>query len=72
MDLSAGMLVASLVIGSIGFGLFLYGKKQLRMPQFVVGLAMMIYPYFVSNLALTWILAGVLSLALAIAVRMGM
>ncbi len=40
-------MFASLVIGSVGFGLFLYGKKELRYPQLFTGLALMIYPMFV-------------------------
>ena len=35
MDLSASTLFASLFVSSIGFGLFLYGKKQARIPQLV-------------------------------------
>jgi len=37
------------VIGLVGFGLFLYGKKQQRIPQLGVGLALMVYPYFVPS-----------------------
>jgi hypothetical protein len=52
MDSTAGALFLSLLIGSIGLALFLYGKKQARIPQLVGGLLLMAYPYFVSNLYL--------------------
>lgn len=49
MDLSIGSLAASLGVSSIGFGLFMYGKKELRLPQLFVGLVMMVYPYCISR-----------------------
>ena len=47
MSLQPGWIVASLIISSIGFILLNYGRKFARAPQIVVGLAMLIYPYFV-------------------------
>ena len=49
MDLDANSLLASLLIGTVGFAVFVYGKKQGRLPQLVVGVLMMVYPYFVPN-----------------------
>ncbi len=72
MDLSVDTLLASLVVSSIGLGLFLYGKKQVRMPQLVVGLSMMVYPYFVTGAALMSGIAVVLLAGLIVAVRWGM
>ena len=71
MDLSPGNLFASLVIGTIGMGFFLYGKKQQRMPQLIAGLALMVYPYFIPNVG--WMIAvGVaLMAALFAVVRFG-
>jgi hypothetical protein len=48
---TAGSLFASLVISGIGFVLATYGKKMARPPQLVVGLVLLIYPYFVPKLA---------------------
>jgi len=72
MDLSTSALLGSLVVSSLGFGLFRYGKQQLRMPQLSVGLTMMIYPYFVSGPLPTWGLAGGLLLGLFIGIRSGL
>ena len=50
MDLSSpAALIASLMVGSIGLGLFLYGRKLQRMPQVAVGATLMVYPYFVTG-----------------------
>lgn len=52
--------------------LFVYGKRQERMPQLVVGALLMVYPYFVGDV--TWMLSigGVLLGALTVALRSGM
>jgi hypothetical protein len=44
-----GQLFLSVVTGTIGLALFIYGKKQVRWPQMVVGLALMVYPYFLTG-----------------------
>ena len=41
-----------LLFGSIGFGFFLYGKKQKKIVPLLVGIVLMILPYFVPNLYL--------------------
>jgi predicted phage tail protein len=63
VDLSFGSLLLALVIGSIGFGLFLYGRKQGRVPQVVVGIVLIAYPYFVPN---PWIAAAIAGAALGL------
>jgi len=46
-------LFAWTVSGSIGLGLFLYGKKQRRVPHLAAGVLLMVFPYFVSSLGAT-------------------
>jgi hypothetical protein len=72
MDLSAGALLASLLVSSIGAGLLVYGKKAMRLPQFLCGLALSIYPFFVTGAG--WILGigAVLIVGLWGAVRAGL
>jgi hypothetical protein len=71
MDLSAPALIASLILGLVGFVLFGYGKKQARAPQMVAGVVLMIGPYFTATAALTWGLGVVVIGALWWVVRIG-
>ncbi len=48
MDLT--QLFASLVFGGIGFVAFVYGKKQADFKSLGIGIALMVYPYFVTSL----------------------
>jgi hypothetical protein len=49
-------LLAGFIFGTIGMGAFAYGKKlDLWQPR-LIGVALMIYPYLVSNL---WVLWGI-------------
>jgi hypothetical protein len=41
-----------LLFGSIGLGFFVYGKKQRAIVSLVSGIALMVFPYFVSNTAM--------------------
>jgi hypothetical protein len=45
-------LLWGLLFGSIGLGYFIYGRKQRSIAPLVCGLALMVFPYFVSNLML--------------------
>ena len=42
-------LLWGLLFGSIGLGYFIYGKKQRAVVPLVCGLALMVFPYFVSK-----------------------
>ncbi len=46
------LLLWSLVFSLFGLGFFTYAKRQAAPIPLVVGLTLMIYPYFVTNLAL--------------------
>jgi hypothetical protein len=71
MDLSASSLFASFLVGMIGLGLFIYGKKQTRLPQLVVGMALMVFPYFVESVLLVYAVSVALLLGLWGAVQWG-
>lgn len=65
------LLFASLAIGSVGVGLFIYGKKQGRWPQLLAGCVLSVYPYFVNSLG--WMIGIAVAVigALVLAVRAG-
>ena len=61
--MDASTLIVSLLVGLVGFALFVYGKKQRRMPHMGVGVVLMVYPYFVSGVLLNIaIFAGLIGL----------
>lgn len=71
MSFDPGTLFLSLVTSGIGFVLFMYGRKQDRIPQLIGGIVLMIYPYFVSSLLMNVLVgAGVIG-AVWLAVRQG-
>jgi len=72
MNLDVNALLASLFIGSIGFVSFVYGKKQSRLPQMLVGLALMGYPYFVSSVPWMFGIAGALLGVMWLMIRFGL
>jgi len=47
--LDPAYLIVSLVVSSIGFVMFMYGKKQHRPVQLGVGLLLLIIPFFVRD-----------------------
>ena len=59
--MSAALLLWGVLFGSIGFGYFLYGKKQKALVPLLCGLALMIYPYFIPNTVLVVVVGVTLS-----------
>ncbi len=59
MDLSdTGLLLSGLIVGALGMGVFIYGKKQGNFKCIGIGLGMSIYPYFVPSVLATWLIAA--------------
>jgi hypothetical protein len=53
-DLDPYSILAGFIFSTIGLGAFSYGRKlDLWQPR-AIGLALMIYPYFISNAWLLW------------------
>lgn len=63
------MLLWGVVFGSIGFGFFIYGKKQQAVVPLVVGIALCVVPYVITNLYFL-LLAGIILVALPYFVRL--
>lgn len=57
-------LFAGLIFGSVGFVAFVYGKKQGRIKTMLLGVALMAYPYFVTNGLALWLIGAGLTAAL--------
>jgi len=72
MSFDPNALLASFVVSGVGFVLFRYGRKQRRMPHTLFGLIMMVYPYFLSNVAWMYGLIPLLLALLWLLVRLGL
>jgi len=66
--LNESWLLWGLLFGSIGLGFFVYGKKQKAVVPMVCGLALMIYPYFISN-TIVLVASGAMLIAVPYFVR---
>ena len=64
-------LFVELVVGSIGFGLFLYGRKAERWPHMGAGLLLMVYPYFVSSALQMFTVGAAIIVGLCVMLWMG-
>jgi hypothetical protein len=64
-------LFLSLIVSSVGFVLFTYGRKQDRFPHLAAGLVLMIYPYFVGSAVPMLLVGAAIVGGLWLAVRSG-
>jgi hypothetical protein len=64
----ASSLFWGLVFGSIGLGLFIYGRNQKALVPLFCGIALMIFPYFVAN-TVALVLIGVALMVIPYFVR---
>jgi len=71
MSLDPTWIFLSMIPAGIGFVLFVYGKKQQRLPHLVAGIAMMGYPYFATTVVSMTVVGMLICTALWFAVRLG-
>jgi hypothetical protein len=57
--IDTGSLFASIIWGGLGFGFFIYGKKQQSPPALIGGIALMAITYLISDSALWMSLAAI-------------
>lgn len=67
--LNTASLLWGVLFGSVGFGFFLYGRKQKAVVPLICGLALMAFPYFISNVVLL-VVIGVALIAVPYFVKM--
>ena len=67
--MSESWLLWGLLFGSIGLGFFVYGKRQRAVVPLVCGMALMVFPYFVSSTILI-VVIGVALMAIPYFVRL--
>jgi len=49
-------LFAAILFGTVGFAAFMYGKKLASWKPMTIGVALMVYPYFIEE---TWLLYAI-------------
>jgi hypothetical protein len=69
MRVDTSSLLWGLLFGSIGLGFLIYGRKQRAVVPLLSGLALMIFPYFVSNIFLL-VTVGIVLIAIPYFVRL--
>ena len=62
-------LLWGVLFSSIGLGFFIYGRKQRAVVPFLCGLALMVYPYFLSS-QIALVAVGILLMAIPYFVRL--
>lgn len=69
-DLSPAALFAGMVVSSLGLGLFLFGKRNDRLPQLLSGMALMAAPLVVHGALALWAICGLVVAGLWLAGRL--
>ncbi len=67
--MSTEEIIAAFAVSTVGFSFFLFGKKQRRAPQLVVGMLMMTAPFVMRDPLLVSITAIVLLIGMRVAIR---
>ena len=57
-------LLGAVIFGSIGVAAFIYGKKQVSARAMIIGIALIAYPYFVTNTLALYAIGIVLTVGL--------
>jgi len=70
--MDAATMLTSMMIGTVGFALLVYGKRNSRIPHLAVGIVLIVFPWFVSNLILQMLIALAMVGLLVAARRIGL
>ena len=65
---STAVLIWGMIFGAIGFGFFLYGRKQKAVVPLITGIALCVVPYFIANVY-ALIMVGVIFMAVPFFIR---
>jgi len=71
MNFDPTWLLLSLIPSGIGMVLFIYGKRQARLPQVIVGMLFMVYPFFTTTVTSMIVVGVVLAVLLWVLLRTG-
>lgn len=66
---SSSVLLWGVLFGGIGIGYFMYGKKQKAIVPLCTGLALFVFPYFVSSVTML-LIVGIILVAIPYFIKM--
>jgi hypothetical protein len=66
---SSSMIMWSVLFGAIGMGYFVYGKRQRVIVPLCVGMALIVFPYFVASVT-TLLIMGIILVAIPYFIRL--
>jgi len=66
---SASMMIWGVLFGSIGFGYFIYGKRQGAVVPLCTGIALCVFPYFMTSVIML-LIVGVILVAIPYFIRL--
>ncbi|MGP1834115.1 hypothetical protein ACTTBA_13650 [Shewanella frigidimarina] len=66
---SSSMIMWSVLFGAIGMGYFVYGKRQRAIVPLCVGMALIVFPYFVASV-ITLLIMGIILVAIPYFIRL--
>ncbi len=61
-------IIAAIIVSTIGLSFFVFGKKQQRLPQLIVGILMMALPMLVQDAMWIWLSTGLLLIGMRVAI----
>ena len=62
--MSYSNIFSGVLFGSIGMAAFIYGKKQGKTSPMIIGVVMMVYPYFITNTLISYVVGVGLTVGL--------
>ena len=66
--MSSATIIIGFIVSTVGFSIFLYGRKQKRLPQLVVGMFLLVAPMILPDPVQMSIAAGLTLLGLRMVV----
>ncbi len=70
-NMSMAAIFVGFIVSTIGFSFFLYGKKQTRVPQLVLGVVLMVLPFVLPSPLWTGCISAALLVGLWFGLRSG-
>ena len=64
LSISGASPFGGIIFGAVGLAAFIYGKKQASFKPMLIGILLMVFPYFISNTVIVFVIGSLLIAAL--------